>query len=61
MCYELVRPELRNVSIVIKLPHGHIWRFQEVDAFVDSALRKGQPLARPAAMKISGELATTQH
>lgn len=36
--YRLVRPGLRHTSIVMKLPHGHIWTFGEVDAFVDGAL-----------------------
>jgi dienelactone hydrolase len=38
--YRLVRPELRHVSVVMKLPHGHIWTFPEVDEFIDRALTK---------------------
>lgn len=41
--YHLVPPQHRNVSVVVDLPHGHIWTFPEVDAFVDSVLRKGKP------------------
>lgn len=36
--YRLVRPDLRHVSIVMQLPHGHIWTFPEVDQFIDRAL-----------------------
>ena len=35
----------RTLSIRVGLPHGHIWTFQEVDAFVDSVLKEGKPLA----------------
>jgi dienelactone hydrolase len=45
-CAQLVRPKLRHVSIVINLPHGHIWTFPEVDAFIDSALTGGKTLPR---------------
>jgi dienelactone hydrolase len=38
--YRLVRPALRHVSIVMKLPHGHIWTFPEVDQFIDRTLNK---------------------
>ncbi|HUS35514.1 MAG TPA: alpha/beta fold hydrolase [Verrucomicrobiae bacterium] len=38
--YRLVRPELRHVSIIMRLPHGHIWTFPEVDEFIDRALAK---------------------
>jgi dienelactone hydrolase len=36
--YRLVRPELRHVSVAMKLPHGHIWTFPEVDQFIDRTL-----------------------
>ena len=38
----------RTVSVQILLPHGHIWTFGEVDAFVDSHLKGGDP-CRPSA------------
>lgn len=38
--YRLVRPKLRHLSVVMKLPHGHIWTFPEVDQFIDRALAK---------------------
>ncbi len=53
--YRLVRPEFRHVSVVLNLPHGHIWTFAEVDVFVDSALREGTPLPRLGRMKIEGD------
>lgn len=40
--YRRVNPSLRHVSVVPDLPHGHIWTFPEVDAFVDAELR-GEP------------------
>ncbi|NDA69113.1 MAG: hypothetical protein EBY09_21200 [Verrucomicrobia bacterium] len=59
-CYQLVAERLRKVSVKIKLPHGHIWTFGEVDQFVDSHLRGGQPLATLEAMRISGGSVTTK-
>jgi hypothetical protein len=55
--YRLVRPGLRHVSVVLNLPHGHIWTFGEVDAFVDSVLRGGTPLPRLQTMAIRGDRA----
>ncbi|HWB01798.1 MAG TPA: GDSL-type esterase/lipase family protein [Verrucomicrobiales bacterium] len=37
--FSLVKPELRTVSVRVDLPHGHIWTFKEVDAFVDHVLK----------------------
>jgi dienelactone hydrolase len=53
--YRLVPAKFRYVSIVLDLPHGHIWIFNEVDAFVDSVLRGGTPLPRLGPMKITGD------
>ncbi len=53
--YELVRSALRTVSVQINLPHGHIWTFGEVDAFVDGVLRGGAPLAKFQPIKVKGE------
>lgn len=36
--FKLVQPALRTVAVRVDLPHGHIWSFGEVDAFVDSVL-----------------------
>lgn len=59
-CYQLVAERLRKVSVKIKLPHGHIWTFGEVDQFVDSHLNGGPPLATLDAMRLSGERVTTK-
>ncbi len=34
----------KTLSIQIHLPHGHIWTFPEVDAFIDAALLDQDPL-----------------
>ncbi len=49
--FELVRGN-KTLSVVLNLPHGHIWTFPEVDAFVDAAMGRAEPFprleARPA-------------
>jgi hypothetical protein len=40
--YRLVKPQLRNVSVVMKLAHGHIWTFQEPNEFIARTLRREQ-------------------
>jgi lysophospholipase L1-like esterase/dienelactone hydrolase len=50
--YLLVKPELRTLALRVDLPHGHIWTFGEVDAFVDFVLKPGAthaPLVRLGA------------
>lgn len=51
-CYRLVRPELRNLSVIIELKHGHIWSFPEPDLFIDSVLLGKAPLAKIDALQI---------
>ena len=41
---------LLRISVRIRLPHSHIWTFGEVDAFIDSHLKKGAPLPGIGAM-----------
>ena len=53
--YRLVPASLRHVSVVLNLPHGHIWTFDEVDVFVDSVLRGGTPLPCLGPMKLNGD------
>ena len=48
--YALVKAP-RTVSVRVRLPHGHIWTFGEVDAFIDSHLKKGDPLPTIGAMQ----------
>ncbi len=52
--YRLVPARWRHLSVVVNLPHGHIWTFQEVDAFVDAALRGAPPLARMGNPNVAG-------
>lgn len=53
-CYDLVKKD-RFVSVRIRLPHGHIWTFGEVDAFIDSYLKKGEKLPVVSSMKLDGD------
>jgi hypothetical protein len=53
--YRLVPTRWRHVSVVINLPHGHIWTFGEVDAFVDHVLQRGPPLPRLGAPVADGK------
>lgn len=48
-----------TLSVRVRLPHGHIWTFREVDSFVDSVLQGGAPLPKLKAMKIKGDVAVT--
>ena len=51
--YSLVTTPV-TLAIQINRQHGHNWTFPEVDAFVDSFLRKGEPLLSITPMKIEG-------
>ena len=53
--YSLVKAP-RTVSVRVRLPHGHIWTFGEVDAFIGSHLKKGDPLPTVGAMVRDGEV-----
>ncbi|NDH06897.1 alpha/beta fold hydrolase [bacterium] len=44
-CYDLVK-EKKTLSIKVRMPHGHIWTFKEVDAFIDSHVKNGIPLVK---------------
>jgi dienelactone hydrolase len=44
--YRLVPEKWRQVSVAVDRPHGHIWTFPEVDAFVNHVLRRESPLVR---------------
>ena len=54
--YRLVPDRWRHLSVVVNLPHGHIWTFKEVDAFVDSVLRAARPLARFGDTVVAGDV-----
>jgi dienelactone hydrolase len=42
-CYDVVTAP-KTLSVRLRLPHGHIWTFGEPDTFIDSHLKKGDPL-----------------
>jgi hypothetical protein len=48
-----VRPNLRYLSIVMKLAHGHIFDFKEPDAFIDAALAH-QAFPKISALNVIG-------
>lgn len=50
--YRLVPEKWRHVSVAVDRPHGHIWTFPEVDAFVSRVLRREPPLARIGLPKV---------
>jgi hypothetical protein len=50
--YRLVPDRWRHVSVEINRPHGHIWNFPEVDAFVDNVLLDAPVLVRVSEPKI---------
>ncbi|MDB6135171.1 MAG: Acetyl xylan esterase (AXE1)/PhoPQ-activated pathogenicity-related protein [Verrucomicrobiales bacterium] len=57
--FRLIPEERRTLSVQVDLPHGHIWTFREVDAFIDSVLRPGSgsgspPLTRLGEMSVGG-------
>jgi dienelactone hydrolase len=52
--YRLVPAKWRHVSLVVNRPHGHIWTFPEVDAFVDGVLSGKPPLAAVGGPVVSG-------
>jgi PhoPQ-activated pathogenicity-related protein len=50
-CYDLVKGE-KTLSVKVRMPHGHIWTFKEVDAFIDSHLKAGKALAKVDVLEI---------
>lgn len=57
--YRLV-PAPVTVSVKIDRPHGHIWTFPEVDAYIDSALKGAPPLPALGAMTLTDGRAAAQ-
>ena len=55
--YHLVKAPV-TLSIQINRPHGHIWTFPEVDAFIDRYLKNGEPLLSIGPLKIAGDTAS---
>lgn len=58
--YRLVPARWRHVSVAVNRPHGHIWTFPEVDAFVDNVLRRKPPLVCVGAPRTVGEELTAR-
>ncbi|MBO0700326.1 MAG: hypothetical protein J2P46_18145 [Zavarzinella sp.] len=46
----------KALSVRVRLPHGHIWTFGEVDAFIDSRLKGGDRLPDLGKMERAGEM-----
>lgn len=55
--YRLVQTPV-TLSFAINRPHGHIWTFREVDAFVDQHLRGAPPLPKLGEAAIDGAIVT---
>lgn len=55
--YEQVEGPM-TLSVRVRLPHGHIWTFREVDCFVDSVLKDGAPLPALKPLTVTGGIAT---
>ena len=58
-CYDLVKKD-RIVSVRVRLPHGHIWTFGEVDAFIDSHLKKGEKLLDLSDITVKGNIVSAK-
>ena len=58
-CYRLVKSPM-SLSLRVRLPHGHIWTFKEVDTFVDSKLKGGEPVPGISEMKVVDEIVTAR-
>lgn len=56
--YRLVPDQWRHVSMAVNRPHGHIWTFPEVDAFVGSVQRGEPALPRIGAVRVKDGLLT---
>ena len=57
--YRLVKSP-RSLSLRVRLPHGHIWTFNEVDAFVDSQLKGGDPVPVISELELANAVATAR-
>ena len=53
-CYDLVSGT-KSLSVQVRLPHGHIWSFKEVDTFIDSYLKKGTHFPEIGPLERKGE------
>ena len=53
--WELKSVNAKGLDVRVRLPHGHIWTFGEVDAFIDSHLKGGDPLPAVGEMTRDGD------
>lgn len=53
--FDLV-PGEKILSVQVRLPHGHIWTFGEVDSFIDSHLKGEAPLAKLGSIVQNGDV-----
>ena len=51
-CFDLVKAP-KTLSVRVRLPHGHIRTFQEVDTFIDSHLKGGDPLPEIGGLSLA--------
>jgi dienelactone hydrolase len=58
-CFERVTAP-KTLSVRVRLPHGHIWTFPEVDTFIDSHVKGGDPLPEVGAMSVTGDVASAK-
>lgn len=58
-CYDLVKDK-KTLSIKVRMPHGHIWTFKEVDAFIDSHLKASKFLAKVDALETKDGVASVK-
>jgi dienelactone hydrolase len=49
-----------SLALKVRLPHGHIWTFQEVDVFIDSQLKGGEPVPTMGEMKVDKNVISAQ-
>ena len=55
--YQLV-PAPVSLAVQINRPHGHIWTFPEVDAFIDSRLKSRDPLPALGELEVTSDRAS---
>ncbi|HVK11528.1 MAG TPA: alpha/beta fold hydrolase [Gemmataceae bacterium] len=50
----------KTLSVRVRLPHGHIWKFPEVDTFIDRHLKGGDPLPETGTISVTGGVASAK-
>lgn len=57
-CFDLV-PSDKTLAVRVRLPHGHIWTFPEVDAFIDTYCKGLDPLPKLGEINRIGSSVST--